>query len=177
MNQKEIIVESYNDDWRIHFDELKAIFSSQLKDLVLMIEHVGSTSVPGLASKPILDIDIVIDSMGLLPNIIEELHRLGYYHEGDLGVEGREAFARSDSYVPYTKEKIQKMQHHLYVCEKNSIVLKNHIKFRNTLRKHSDLVDKYGRLKNELAQKFKHNRQAYTNGKTTFVTSVLNKYQ
>jgi GrpB-like predicted nucleotidyltransferase (UPF0157 family) len=57
MGLKEIIVEDYNDNWKSHFNELKATFSTQLKDLALAIEHVGSTSVPGLAAKPILDID------------------------------------------------------------------------------------------------------------------------
>lgn len=177
MGQKEIIVEDYNDEWKSHFEELKAMFSSQLKDMVQEIEHVGSTSVPGLAAKPILDIDIVIDSRALLPEVIEKLNELGYNHEGNLGVEGREAFARTDTHVPYTEVKKMKMEHNLYVCDKDSTELKRHITFRNILREHPHLVDKYARLKKDLAQEYRNNRQAYTNGKTSFVTGVLNKYQ
>lgn len=176
VGQKEIIVEDYNDHWKSNFDELRGIFSSQLKDMALTIEHVGSTSVPGLAAKPILDIDIVIDSMGLLPKVIEELNKLGYYHEGNLGVEGREAFARIDEYVPYTVVEKIKQEHHLYVCNKGCKELKNHVNFRDILIKHPHLVESYTRLKRELAQEFRENRLAYTNGKSDFVNDVLKNY-
>ncbi|WP_433942813.1 GrpB family protein [Paenibacillus sp. SN-8-1] len=104
MSSKPVIIEKYNDDWPLKFLELQEILREHLDDLALSIEHVGSTSVPGLASKPIIDLDIVIDSMELLPQVIKKLNNLGYIHEGDLGIENREAFARTDDSVPYTKK-------------------------------------------------------------------------
>lgn len=157
------------------YSEIKSILQKQLEDLILTIEHVGSTSVPGLAAKPILDIDIVIESMTLLPDVISRLDDLGYFHEGDRGVENREAFGRRDDHVPYSNDSIIKPNHHLYVCSQGSDALNNHLTFRDILRERPDLVKKYAELKKELAEKHKNNRKAYTEGKTEFVHSVINE--
>lgn len=77
MSKKTIIIEDYNNQWPEMFFDLKSIIEHILGELVLRIEHVGSTAVPGLAAKPILDIDVVIDSMDLLPDVIQGLESLG----------------------------------------------------------------------------------------------------
>ncbi len=177
MNNQPIIIEDYNDKWGLLFAELHEIYTLHLNDLILAVEHVGSTAVPGLAAKPILDIDIVIESASLLPRVIDKLGELGYVHEGNLGIEGREAFARIDSYAPYTHRQAVKMDHHLYVCEKDSQELRRHLNFRNMLRRSPQLVDEYARLKKHLAVKFRNDRQAYTEWKSLFVTKVLNMYK
>lgn len=177
MNVKPVVIENYNEDWPLRFSELQKILREHLGDLALSIEHVGSTSVPGLAAKPIIDLDIVIDSMELLPQVIKNLNHLGYIHEGNLGVENREAFARADDKVPYTRESYQKAEHHLYVCSKESDALFNHITFRDILRKQPELSEAYAILKKELAEKYKHHREDYTKGKTEFVIKVLNEYK
>ena len=132
------------------FSEIEMLLHEQLGDLAISVEHVGSTSIPGIAAKPIIDIDIVIDSMELLPKVIEELSDLGYCHEGNLGIERREAFTRKDSKVPYNKEMNRKYDHHLYVCDKDSNELKRHITFRDILRKHAQLAEEYSNLKRDL---------------------------
>ncbi|WP_124114147.1 GrpB family protein [Paenibacillus xylanexedens] len=175
MRIKSIIIEDYNNEWPKMFFDLKSILEHRLGDLVLRIEHVGSTAVPGLAAKPILDIDVVIDSMDLLPDVIQGLESLGYDHEGNFGVENREAFARKDANVPYSIVKIQKPEHHLYVCNKESKELLKHISFRDTLISNPEFVVEYANLKKELAIKYRENRQSYTDGKTEFVNKVLNK--
>ncbi|MNZ37283.1 dephospho-CoA kinase/protein folding accessory domain-containing protein [compost metagenome] len=177
MQQKEVIIEEYNNNWPDMFSELKVVLQNQLEDLAMAVEHVGSTSVPGLAAKPIIDIDVVIDSMDLLPKVIYELNILGYYHEGNKGIENREAFARKNNNVPYSKDRTEKPEHHLYVCNKESNELIRHIKFRNILRMHPTVLDEYARLKKDLAQRYRNNREAYTDGKTSFVEEVLRKYK
>lgn len=159
------------------YSEIKSILQQQLENLILTVEHVGSTSVPGLAAKPILDIDIVIESMTLLPEVIRRLDELGYFHEGNLGIESREAFGRRDNNVPYSNDSHNKPNHHLYVCSQGSEALNNHLTFRDILRERPDLVKQYGELKNELAEKYRNNRKAYTEGKTEFVHSVINERQ
>ena len=175
MGSRPVIIEDYNGEWPVMFNELKDILRDKLGELALTIEHVGSTSVPGLSAKPILDIDIVIDSMTLLPQVIGKLSELGYFHEGNLGVENREAFARTDDKVPYNEKMNQKPKHHLYVCNKESDTLQKHITFRDILRQQPDLVTAYSSLKKELAEKFTNNRTAYTDGKTHFVNTVLDE--
>lgn len=174
---KPVIIEDYNDDWPFIFNELKEILEKKLGDLALTIEHVGSTSVHGLAAKPIIDLDVVIDSIAVLPQVIIKLNKLGYFHEGNLGVENREAFARRDEKVPYSKDLNLKPEHHLYVCVRESDPLIKHITFRDILRKHPHLVREYSILKKELAGKYKNNRSKYTEGKTEFVQSVMEKYK
>jgi len=120
--------------------------------------------------------DIVIASYANFPKVLRKLEKLGYFHEGNLGIADREAFAQADEYVPYTKVRKMKAKHHLYVCVQNSLELKRHITFRNALRSHPHLINEYSRLKKELAINYNADRQAYTNGKTSFVNSVLNMY-
>ncbi|RAR45867.1 GrpB family protein [Paenibacillus sp. MDMC362] len=173
MTPKPVIIEEYNPEWPKMFQEIQAILALTLGTDALSIEHVGSTSVPGLAAKPILDIDVVIESMKSLPAVIAKLETLGYNHQGDLGVEGREAFDRKDEYVPYSEEISLKMTQHLYVCHRDCQELYRHITFRDTLINNPELVQEYASSKKELAIIFRNDRKAYTEGKSDFVQRVL----
>ena len=103
MSNNPIIIAEYNNEWPTMFSEIEMLLREQLGDLAISVEHVGSTSIPRIAAKPIIDIDIVIDSMELLPKVIEELSDLGYYHEGNLGIERREAFSERTVRSPIIK--------------------------------------------------------------------------
>ncbi|CAM2907483.1 GrpB family protein [Paenibacillus sediminis] len=177
MSTKPVIIEKYNYNWPAIFNGLALILKDHLGSLIIDIEHVGSTSVPGLAAKPIIDLDIVIHSMTILPEIIDKLSELGYYHEGNLGVEGREAFGRIDNKVPYNQENSIKSEHHLYVCHKESEAYLRHLLFRDVLRRYPDLAKEYAELKKELATLYKDNRKAYTEGKTQFINRIMEKYK
>jgi GrpB-like predicted nucleotidyltransferase (UPF0157 family) len=87
-----IIIVEYDPHWPDVFDELRAPVVAALGDLAVSVEHVGSTAVPGLAAKPIIDMDAVVPSVVHVPKAIERLALLGYAHRGDLGIPGREAF-------------------------------------------------------------------------------------
>ena len=136
-----------------------------LGDIALTIEHVGSTSVPGLAAKPIIDIDVVVASAEDVPAAVERLESLGYRHEGDLGIPGREAFSAPED-LP---------AHHVYVCSADTPALKKHLMFRDYLRSHPDDAKAYAELKMVLADQFAHNREAYTESKSAFVNSRLQR--
>ncbi|SDG49611.1 GrpB domain, predicted nucleotidyltransferase, UPF0157 family [Fontibacillus panacisegetis] len=177
MATKPVIIDDYNYNWPSMFDELALILKKHLGNLIVDIEHIGSTSVPGLAAKSIIDLDIVISSMSLLPELINKLSELGYYHEGNLGVENREAFGRKDERVPYNQDNQPKPEHHLYVCNQESEALIKHTFFRDILRQHSYLVEEYAELKKKLATIYKDNRQAYTEGKTAFVNKIMKEYK
>lgn len=118
MIRKRVVVEPYNKAWKQDFQNIKEELTSALGDLALRIEHVGSTSVEGLSAKPIIDIDVVIEDRNLLNSVIGALAKIGYIHEGDLGIAGREAFKYEG------KEHLRK--HHLYVCAVDAFLnLKN----------------------------------------------------
>ncbi|MCK4261211.1 MAG: GrpB family protein [Halanaerobiales bacterium] len=169
-----IEIVDYDSSWSVIFNQLRGILQEHLGDLALSIEHVGSTAVPGLSAKPIIDIDVVIESVEFLPEVVGFLSKLGYRHEGDLGIEGREAFTREGVDVPFDSQSKNWIDHHLYVCSKDNEELARHILFRDYLRKNSETAREYSNLKRELAQRFKNQRVAYCEGKTEFVSRIIN---
>ncbi|MCH2044300.1 MAG: GrpB family protein [Saprospiraceae bacterium] len=172
-----IIIENYNPQWAINFQALKSKLLTAVAPYILEIQHVGSTSIPDLAAKPILDVDIIIDPNQDLAPIIQALDNLGYNHLGDLGIEKREAFRQRSPEVPYGKEKNQEnwQRHNLYVCPKGCLSLENHLRFRDFLLQHPEAIQEYATLKKGLAQQFPNNVDLYCEAKTEFITNVLSK--
>lgn len=170
---KRIEVVAYNPNWPNQFAELRKLYEYELDNLIQRVEHVGSTSVPGLAAKPILDIDLVIKDWDVLPLIIDKLNELGYTYQGDLGVKDRESFKRQDEYVPYSEPQRAWPIHHLYVCIEGGEGLVNHITLRNYLRAHPEKVEEYAQLKQELAARYTYDIDAYVEGKTQFIMSIV----
>jgi GrpB-like predicted nucleotidyltransferase (UPF0157 family) len=173
-NPSAIEIVDYDEQWPEIFISLKQVLESTLGDLIIGIEHVGSTSIKGLEAKPILDIDVVIEDYSFLPNVIEGLSRIGYFHQENWSFEGREAFGRKDTSVPWDGKTINWMEHHLYVCHKDSEELARHLAFRDYLRKNPQSVVEYEQLKKSLSQTAK-DRASYTLGKTDFINKVLEK--
>ena len=161
MAAKRVVVLPYDERWTQDFLEIKDELSNALGQLAMEIEHVGSTSVPGLSAKPIIDIDVVIKDCALLEEIIAVLEKNGYRHEGDLGIVGREAFGYEG------KEHLKK--HHLYVCPEDSPELKRHIAFRDYLRTHPDAVREYSRIKEEGAGRYPNDIERYIEYKSPFI--------
>ncbi|WP_306353040.1 GrpB family protein [Flavobacterium sp. '19STA2R22 D10 B1'] len=170
-----IVVVPYSNDWAPSFQLLKTIYESHLNGLFTSIEHVGSTSVVGLAAKPVLDIDIIIHNQSTLEQCIRTLQKLGYTSVGEMGIPGRFAFRRDSNKTPENGSGTPWPQHHLYVCLEDSISLKNHLSFRNYLRSNPKAVQEYSTLKMGLAQKFPNDIDQYVEGKTAFIISILEK--
>ena len=139
-----MVVEKYNPKWAEQFQTLKKFLEKNTTEYI-SIEHVGSTSIPGMNAKPIIDIDIVVEDTLQFLKLKDELEKIGYVHEGDRGISGREAFDQEK--VPVS------IDHHLYVCVKDNAELKRHIKFRDKLRVTPDLVDEYNKIKEEILAK------------------------
>ena len=174
--KKEIIVVDYNPIWKEQFEELKSVLIDFINIESIKIEHVGSTSISGLKAKPIIDLDIIVEQDDLLTEkVIEKLSQIGYSHVGDLGVTGREAFKKRDTKTPDTGTNKEWFDHHLYVCQKDSIGLQNHLNFRDYMRGHPEKVKEYGNLKVELAKKYPYDIDSYIDGKTDFILDVLGK--
>lgn len=146
MKTKRVIVESYDPQWSKDFEAIRQELSQALGDLALAIHHVGSTAVPDLSAKPIIDIDVEIVSYAVFPRVVARLAEAGYSHEGDLGISKREAFCYEG------KSHLRK--HHLYVCPSDSEELHRHITFRNYLRSHPEAVKAYSAVKKEAARLF-----------------------
>ena len=168
-----IEIAEYSPAWAETFADLSRILESALGRLALGIEHVGSTSVPGLGAKPIIDLDVVIESPGDLPSVVEALGAVGYSHRGDLGIPGREAFGRDDASVPRDGTGREWPAHHLYVCAQDSEALRKHLELRDYLRSHAGSAAQYEKLKRELARRFPHDIDSYVEGKREFIENIL----
>lgn len=173
--QKPVIVVNYDPEWPLIFERLKKVIGDRLGELALSIEHMGSTAVPGLAAKPIIDLTVVIESNAVLPQVIERLGELGYRHKGDQGVPGREAFAREGADVPRDGRTTVWIPQHVYVSPADSPALARHLAFRDYLRADPEAAQAYAELKRGLAVCYRHNREAYTQAKTGFVRDILTK--
>ena len=160
-----VIVVDYDADWPRTFEELRARISPRLGDVAVRIEHVGSTSVPGLAAKPIIDLTVVVAARGDVPVAIDRLASLGYRHQGNLGIDDREAFAHP----------VDLPRHNLYVCPQGTIGLINQVAVRDDLRAQPDASRRYGELKKRLAEEFPNDIESYVFGKTDFILDVLRR--
>jgi GrpB-like predicted nucleotidyltransferase (UPF0157 family) len=124
------------------------------------IEHVGSTAIPGIHAKPVLDIAAVVHPFPLSEQGRDALDQLGYEYRGEAGIPGREFF-RTD---PRTR--------HLHLFTFDSEPFFQHVFFRDYLRAYQEKAFEYEALKLELAQKFRTDREAYTNGKDKLVAQL-----
>jgi GrpB-like predicted nucleotidyltransferase (UPF0157 family) len=140
------MLSAHDPKWFAEFAALEAVYSQTLGALILRVEHVGSTAVPDLLAKPILDIDLVMRDYGAFDEILVRLDGLGYEHEGDQGIFQRESFrnvSRADGWMP----------HHLYLCPESGAELQRHIRFRDALRGHTELRREYEAIKLSIANR------------------------
>jgi GrpB-like predicted nucleotidyltransferase (UPF0157 family) len=158
-----IVVADYDEAWARLFEHIARPVRDAVADMGAEVEHIGSTSVPGLAAKPVIDIDVVVRSAEDLPAAIERLRELGYVYQGDKGIKGREAFLWPPGASP----------HHLYVVVAGSRPHADHIEFRDFLRRHPDLAQEYAALKRDLADRHRDDPLGYTDGKSEFVIAAL----
>lgn len=162
--KREVVV--YDPAWPALFERIRAAIAPVLRSLDPVIEHVGSTAVPGLAAKPVIDIDVVVAEASQVPDVIDRLERVDYVHEGDLGIIGREAL-RPPSRLPY---------HHLYVVVAGSKPHQDHVLLRDYLRAHPDEAARYGARKLEVAHLLTtEGGQAYVDAKAALVEEMLGR--
>jgi GrpB-like predicted nucleotidyltransferase (UPF0157 family) len=161
-----IVIVPYDPEWPAQFEQVAGELRAALGEPGARIEHLGSTSVPGLAAKPILDIDVVVESGAKVHGAIERLGAVGYLHLGERGIPGRHAFAWLSGAPP---------ERHVYVCAEGAAPLIEHLGLRDYLRSHPADADAYGALKRDLAERFGEDRDGYTDAKDDFVRAILER--
>lgn len=155
-------MQEYDPAWPTMYERIRAALLPILPPAA-QVEHVGSTAVPGLAAKPVIDVDVVVPAAAAVPAAIAALESAGYSHEGDLGIPGREAFTPPPN-LPY---------HHLYVVVSGSKPHRDHVDLRDHLRTHPDAARRYAELKLRLAPLLAIDRDAYARGKSDLVVELL----
>ena len=153
MRTSKVRVVPYDENWKFAFDAIKKEIEEALGNLILGIEHVGSTSVEGMSAKPCIDLDVIIPDASVFDAVVSKLAEIGYHHEGNLGIKGREAFSYTGKpHLP---------THHLYVCPRDSEELHRHITFRNFLRSNREAAMLYRCVKEEAAALFPDDIEEY----------------
>ena len=167
MQTKRVVVVPYAEAWKTAFEQIKNEIEAEIGDLVLGIEHVGSTSVEGMSAKPCIDMDVIIKDYSVFDEIVGRLGAIGYIHEGDLGIRNREAFK-------YTN-KPHLMKHHLYVCPQDSEELHRHIIFRDFLRQNIEAVKEYSSVKEKAAELYPNDIDQYIAYKSPCIEELYKK--
>ena len=153
----------YSADWPAAFDRVAVVLRRRSwKCPSATVDLVGSTSVLGLAAKPVLDIDVIVDGPDV-PAAVVALDGLGYVHRGDLGVTGREAFGAPDD----------DPRRHVYVCRSGTLSVRNHLAVRDVLRSRTDLPDEYVAVKLALAAGHAMDTTTYLARKSDVLQKVL----
>jgi GrpB-like predicted nucleotidyltransferase (UPF0157 family) len=160
-----VIIVEYNPQWPLLYEEERARILGKAGDALVAIEHMGSTAVPGLGAKPIIDIMAAVRDLADAQRCIGPLQSIGYEYvpeyEGELPE--RRYFRKGPP---------ESRTHHLHVVEPTSDFWERHLLFRDFLRQHPEKADEYYRLKRELADHYGQNRVGYTEAKTPFIRSV-----
>jgi GrpB-like predicted nucleotidyltransferase (UPF0157 family) len=159
-----IVVCPYDELWPAEFVRVREELRSVLPDGPLAIEHVGSTSVPGLAAKPIIDVMVTVPDLDGAIGLVPAIESLGFEYRAPEELPDRHYFRRIVNGVRL---------HHLSLAEPDSRHARNTLLFRDALREDARLAAEYAALKRRLAEEVGHDRLAYLNGKTEFILAVL----
>ncbi|RQW11088.1 GrpB family protein [candidate division KSB1 bacterium] len=157
-----VALHPYTLAWKCLYEEERETMKDVLGKAILDIQHVGSTSIPAMIAKPIIDIAVAVDSFEGATVTIKPLENLGYEYRGELGIPRRHYFSKGD---PCT--------HHIHMVEFKSREWINHLAFRDYLIQHPESAKAYADLKRTLAKMFAMDRKAYTEGKAAFINKIL----
>ena len=164
---RNIEVVPHNPNWAAMFqaeaDQLAPIFGPE----ALAIEHIGSSAIPGIKAKPIIDILIAVKDIERVGDFNEQMIALGYEPYGEFGIPGRRYFSMGHTDADRPR--------HVHVFQSDNPEVARHIDFRDYMRAHPDNAQIYSRLKESLAQKFPNDRERYTDGKSDFIREMDRK--
>lgn len=152
----------YNSEWIEQFRQETALLQPLFGDELVAMHHVGSTSVPGLQAKPIIDIMPVVRHIAYVDSLNEAMHRLGYESLGEFGIAGRRYFRKGGD----------DRTHQIHVFQQGDPNIERHLAFRDYVRAHPAVAAQYGELKAVLAQRFPEDIDGYNDGKDAFVKAV-----
>ncbi|MBH5319585.1 GrpB family protein [Paenibacillus sp. GSMTC-2017] len=161
---KVVVLEHYNSDWALKYDQEKELMLMLLGKTVIAIEHIGSTAINGLSAKPIIDFMIGVNDLADVKLFIEPLAAVGYEHVYHPQFPNRRFFRKGERNAG---------TYHLHVYQYGREKWEDLILFRDYLITHSDVREQYSQLKKELAEKYYNDRSAYTTAKTPFIIRVV----
>lgn len=153
--------------WRSLFKQEKARIETALKSLHVHVAHIGSTAIPGIAAKPVIDILVGVHSMKDAEKCLRPLKKIGFQNIKDRGDPRRRLF--------FIKGGSSLSTHHLHIVKYGGKIWRGHTAFPHYLRTHKTLAKKYEALKKEAAKKFGKDRESYTTSKGKFVQTIIKR--
>jgi GrpB-like predicted nucleotidyltransferase (UPF0157 family) len=163
---RQVIVTTYQSSWQDNYEleaaQLRRFFGGEL----LEIHHIGSTSIPGMDAKPIIDILMVVRDIQKIDTYHIKMQRAGYISKGEYGIPGRRFFIKGDE-LHHT--------HHIHVFQKGYADISRHINFRDYLTAHPEEAREYARLKRKLSNRFPLDIDAYQAGKEYYIKRIDQK--
>ena len=161
-----IEVVEYRAEWPRVFEREAAAILAACRPRISEVHHVGSTSVPGLAAKPILDVLPVAAGPAEADEAVSGMTELGYRYRGENGIAGRFYFDRIVD---------GRTVMHVHMFPADHLEIRRHLVFRDRLRASPDVARDYERLKRELAARYRNDRRAYTESKAAFISAVIDE--
>jgi GrpB-like predicted nucleotidyltransferase (UPF0157 family) len=152
---------TFSDNWSQMFQEEVHFLKSMFGDVIIRVDHFGSTSVPGLKAKPVIDMMCIVNEIEKVDSFNEKLNSLGYDVAGEWGITGRKLFRKGG----------ENRTHHIHFYQFDNPQIKRHLIFRDYLRCHPEEVARYSLFKEELAQSFEKTSD-YSPAKKTFVQEM-----
>jgi GrpB-like predicted nucleotidyltransferase (UPF0157 family) len=159
---RRVTVREWDESYQVEFGEeamkIREIFGNE----VLGVFHIGSTAVPGLKSKPIIDILVVVQDINRVDDFIGGMESIGYTSMGEYGIQGRRYFHKGQ----------EDHTHHVHIFEARNDHIERHIAFRDYLRSHPEVAEKYGNLKLKLADRYPEDIDSYQAGKNSIIGEI-----
>ena len=162
-----VTVLPYDPRWADEFRHAAREIHDAIGSQIIAVHHVGSTAVPGLCAKPILDILVSVSDLAQALELVPHLETLGYEFRPNEEIPDRHYFRRLRG---------KHRTHHLSLAEPSSRYHRVTLAFRDALRANADDARRYAELKLDLARKFPYDREAYIAGKSDFVADILSKH-
>ena len=163
-----LVLVTYSPEWSGTYRREASLIRKTLGRQFIDLEHIGSTAVPGTVTKPIIDILGMVKNLKGMARHRRKIESIGYTWKGAAGLRGRRYFTRNS-------EDDRVCFFHLHCYQADDIEIERYLLFRDYLRKHPKAVEEYNRVKRQLKRKFKHDRLSYTEGKTKFITGIVEK--
>ncbi len=154
----------YDPRWPQQFSAEALAVKAAIGDLLMAIHHIGSTAIPGIAAKPIIDILAVVSDLAAVDGRTAQMRELGYEALGEFGIAGRRYFRKDDVAGHRT--------HQIHAFQVGSPQVVRHLAFRDFLRAHREFAEQYDALKRRLADLHRADIGAYTDGKDEFIKEI-----
>ena len=164
-DKRRVEVVSYNPNWKEMYKEESGKVKNILSDIIIDIHHIGSTAIPGIKAKPVIDMLVEVKDIEAVDQYNHKMEEFGYEVMGEYGIPKRRFFRKGGD----------KRTHHIHIFQVGNEEIERHIDFKKYLIAYPDKAREYSKLKEKLTNKYTYDVENYTNGKSDFIKEIDRK--